>query len=310
MPWKFLGRLAFTAVATLLLLSHSEVQEVVATLQIADWTALLAALVLVASQFLVATLRWGAILRQLSTEAIKLTRTAIANGAAYLYGSLLPSTVGPDLIRVGMMSETVGPRIATYSVVIDRTSGLITLAFLILGAMPFFATRIDHDRLVPLALVAIACLAGLVILWFASTRKDRTPSRLRQQLFIISNGIKEAFLDRRLRIPVLLGGFGIHLSSVVIIYFIAKAIGVDLPFADCFLIVPASLLIASLPFSINGWGLREGAMAAGFNMLGEPIGGVVVVSVLYGFTSVLIGLIYACFALFRSARSISGKGIR
>jgi uncharacterized protein (TIRG00374 family) len=57
-----------------------------------------------------------------------------------------------------------------------------------------------------------------------------------------------------------LTSFGVQLIGVVFYYGCALAVGLEVSFLVLCLVVPAAVLASMLPLSINGLGLREGAL--------------------------------------------------
>ena len=55
--------------------------------------------------------------------------------------------------------------------------------------------------------------------------------------------------------------------------------------------IPPVILIATVPISIAGWGLREGSMIAAFTVAGLAAGDGLIVSVLFGLTAFAIGTV-------------------
>ena len=55
------------------------------------------------------------------------------------------------------------------------------------------------------------------------------------------------------------------------------------------MLFPPVLLVITIPVSIAGWGVREGAMVAALGLIGVPVEGAVVLSIMYG----LLGLLPA-----------------
>ena len=51
---------------------------------------------------------------------------------------------------------------------------------------------------------------------------------------------------------------------------IGSGLGIDLPFVSYLVLMPSVALIASLPISIGGWGVREGGMVVGFMLFDVP----------------------------------------
>src|SRR6185369_793106 len=51
----------------------------------------------------------------------------------------------------------------------------------------------------------------------------------------------------------------VHILTIWGLMLLAWGINVDVGFMDCLVIVPAVILVTTIPISIAGWGLREGA---------------------------------------------------
>jgi uncharacterized protein (TIRG00374 family) len=79
-------------------------------------------------------------------------------------------------------------------------------------------------------------------------------------------------------------GYGliVHIMRVWSLWLIALALGVDLSFILCMALVPISLLIAMVPITIGGWGLREGAFVALFSRSGVATEEALAISIAYG----------------------------
>jgi hypothetical protein len=101
--------------------------------------------------------------------------------------------------------------------------------------------------------------------------------------------------------------FATHLFGILLIHELAGAVATPITFVDCLLIVPPALLISSVPFSLAGWGVREGALAAGFVLVGSSSEAGVATSILFGLTGPLIGLLTEFTTPFVRAREIRAK---
>ena len=71
----------------------------------------------------------------------------------------------------------------------------------------------------------------------------------------------------------LLVSFAMHGSNLVLTAALANQLGADISLLDVLLVVPTIILIASLPISIGGWGVREAALAVGFSAWAARVGG-------------------------------------
>jgi uncharacterized membrane protein YbhN (UPF0104 family) len=64
--------------------------------------------------------------------------------------------------------------------------------------------------------------------------------------------------------------------------------GAEVPFWHAIIVSPVAFLLAALPISFAGWGIREGALVYCFALLGVPSDIVLAASVVYGI-GLLIG---------------------
>ena len=72
-------------------------------------------------------------------------------------------------------------------------------------------------------------------------------------------------------------------------------------------IVPPALLISAASVSLGGWGVREGALAAGFALIGASSEAGVAASVLFGLSGFLIGLIAELAMVLIRTRNVTRK---
>jgi glycosyltransferase 2 family protein len=73
-----------------------------------------------------------------------------------------------------------------------------------------------------------------------------------------------------------------HLLSVGAVVLIAAALGTHAEFAGSVGIMAAATLLSAVPISINGWGVREGTLVAGFSLLGISESVALSISLLFG----------------------------
>jgi uncharacterized membrane protein YbhN (UPF0104 family) len=270
------------------------------------WTLSLGPLVLVAIllavQLVLSAWRWKALVNHFACVQVSTADLCRFLGASHFYGEFLPSTIGGDVVRTAMLAQQTGVAPATLSVVLDRITGLAMLLLMIVALLPLIGFRIDQGS----ALVALAVLGigGLLAIGVLLTLRYKFilgwlpgPAAIVPQ---ISECLQEALFSRTLRPQIVGCGLLVQLLSVMLFFLLSRAIGVPLPFLDCLLVVPPALLISALPLSLSGWGVREGALAGGFALVGGAVpADIVAVSILYGLTSPAIGAVYAVLSLLR-----------
>lgn len=233
--------------------------------------------------------RWQIMTRLLSGVTVEFGQLTLGMGRSLLFSVPLPSTVGGDVLRVAVLTPRLGLAMAARSVVCDRILGLVSLIVLVAVLLPFFALRIDSG--IAFGAAAATCAAGLTI--FAGLVV--APQLLAKAPLI---GGYAATVGTDLRTVLTAGRKGVfcvalavinHLLSVPVAWLLAQAVDAPVGFLACLLIVPPTLLIATLPISLGGWGVREGALAAGFSLVGASVGGAVAVSVVMGLAGPLAG---------------------
>jgi glycosyltransferase 2 family protein len=216
---------------------------------------------------------------------------ALALGRSMLLGQPLPSTVGGDVVRTVILSRHTGMAIAARAVVCDRITALGVLVALVVLTLPLFAWRIGGGP-VFLALVAVSLGASAVFLAVVA-RSDWLSAVpwVGRYAAVLGDDARRMIMSKERGSSVLFLALATHLLGVLLIYELAHAVGSTILLVDCALIVPATLFISAVPISLGGWGVRDGALAAGFVLMGMSSEEGVATSVLFGLTGPLIGLI-------------------
>ena len=83
---------------------------------------------------------------------------------------------------------------------------------------------------------------------------------------------------------------GVHLLSALTVFVLARGIGVEVSFGQMVVLIPPVILVATLPISVAGWGVREGAMVTALGFVGVAPADAFAVSVIFGLALVVIAL--------------------
>jgi len=241
---------------------------------------------------LLSIIRWQIVMRQFGRVlGFGLTTRLFFEGL--FFNQALPSTVGGDGVRI-YRSFRAGLTLpgAINSVVLDRILGLTSLMILAAIAQPLFYERVDSigARLsfTAVFLVAVSAILFLLLLGFLPEWVRRW--KLMSGLVSLSYAARQVFTTPAVFFPVTALSIAGHMISVVVFYLLAVSLDLGVSFLDCMVMVPSVLLLATVPISVAGWGLREGAMVAAFGLLGVPAGGAAAASVLFGIGMGLISL--------------------
>jgi hypothetical protein len=253
-----------------------------------EWIA--AVIAVIVSQFLLVVWRWQLILLFLRSSAPSFGFLSWSLGASYVYGQILPSALGGDIIRASLLAPSFGAGAAARSVICDRAFALATLGIMILAAGPGFLVDIDSGWAFQVVLLAALLSTVLFIAVVLIGPRLRSRFHTVNKILVVLRD-QSGVLRSPFGLAVVGSSFGIHLLSILLAYTIARMIGTDLRLLNCLLLIPPIMLINTLPISLGGWGVREQAFLLGFQLVGVPTVDSVLTSILFGLTTPLSGLV-------------------
>jgi uncharacterized membrane protein YbhN (UPF0104 family) len=209
----------------------------------------------------------------------------------------VPGLVGGDALRalyLGRRHQRIGPAFA--SVMADRGIGLLTLIWLA-AAAALCTTRVRLPTSVlrvTLAAGAISLLAYLTAPLLAKCASTR--NRLHR---LVAPMIP--YLCRPLALtPAIALSAVLQLSLATCQYLLGIGLGLDIALATFVLIVPITNVIASLPITINGLGMREAGYLLLLGLAGISKEQAIALSMLY-FAATLTGGFTGVFAFLTTA---------
>lgn len=200
------------------------------------------------------------------------------------YNIFLPGRTGGDIARAWSISRiSTRTGVAAVSVLIDRGFSLAGLAFLAFVALP--ATQVLNETPI---LGTIVQLVGVTIGTFGlcvwAFRKWADGRRLSDTL----QGV--ARIAARTGALVHLSLLSIAYNVIVILanYATLRGLGLTPALAPLFCLIPLTAIVAAVPLSINGFGIREGAYVTALATMG--IGAEHAISTSIIVTSIVIGV--------------------
>lgn len=232
-------------------------------------------LLLVASNVLGA-FQWGRLLRVVDTR-IPFWKLCAYYHVGLFFNNLLPANIGGDIARISDAARYGPNKTAAFSAVLmDRLIGTVALAGLAVFTT-FPAIDRFHFGLLYAALVGFFALS-LSILW-AVFHPALLPACSRALRRIGLGRLGPHLDDLAGRLGAFRGQHGLFVGmfSVAIVVQLARvgvhvmmgrALGLDVPLTYFLLFVPLLAVIVSLPISLNGIGVREGAGIVLFGLVG------------------------------------------
>jgi len=257
-----------------------------------DWGWFLLAVAVVLAAFLVGSKRWHVYLEAAGVHVPfgKALR-------AYLIGAFttnfLPSQVGGDVARAWIVSRRGTRTRAATAVVADRVVALGCL--LVVAWVGILASDIPVPGVLLAALSAATVgftIAGLLVVVLARGSVRMRPL-LRGRVRGPAREAREAALACISR-PVLARTvtYGLVFQGLVVLsaWLIARSISLGVPFSTLVVILPLVLVVAVLPISIGGLGVREGGFVVLLGQAGVGTTEAAVFSLLSGLAFALASL--------------------
>lgn len=261
-------------------------------------------------QIFVGVLRW----REISAECgapLGLRQAMRFNLIGTFFNQTLPSSIGGDAVRLWLVARGgAGWRAATYSIFVDRAIGLIALAIIIVGSLPWSLSLIGnpHGRSA-LLFVDFAALAGgvgflvLGVLPWPWLRRWWGTHHI-HACAVIANRV---IFSRKHGPAIAVLSILVHVLAVVIAWCVVQSIAAPVVFGQIFQLVPPVMLITMLPISIAGWGVREATMGLAFGYAGLLPNEGVNVSLLYGAVTFLVGAFGGLVWIFSAEKAAQGS---
>ncbi|MEZ5065344.1 MAG: lysylphosphatidylglycerol synthase transmembrane domain-containing protein [bacterium] len=179
------------------------------------------------------------------------------------FNNFLPTSVGGDVVRgIGLARDGVPKALAAASVVADRLVGVVALALLAAGG-GLVGARLWPDGGPWTASAVVAAVVGTGIVVATRPEVLGRLGAIGPSGPLVAKGRrlveKISFLSGQAAALAVALGFSVALAACSAIYHwtVARAVGIDLPAVSWFVIVPAVMLFAALPITVNGLGVRE-----------------------------------------------------
>jgi len=260
----------------LFLLTRIGPEQLLDTLRGVDFTMLGLAVLVFLICNMVNVYKWRLIILVQGSPAPYFYLTALYYIGLF-FNNFLPSNIGGDVVKAWKLSKLTGkPADAASSVVLDRVSS--TLGILILAVVPALLELRLLGAGLTAAVLSMFVLALLVIGFFASERAVRRLSRfpiLRKDLMGMRRHLKEFYYSlyrfrghKGMLVTLMVSSLIYQALHILTIYLVALSLGIDLPLAYFFLFIPVVMVVALIPVSLNGVGMREGAWVLLFGQVG------------------------------------------
>ena len=253
-------------------------------------TALSAGVAVLSLQVVIGAMRLRYCVRLLGRN-LKMRESWIACQFGGFFSHTPISFVGGDGMRIWHMVR-IGLPLAesAKAIIVDRALGFFGMMTLVLLSAPVLSGAITDPHMWGGYLILLAIGIGATIVFFVLGRfgpiASHRPKTLRRivELATVSKYLG-AHPERVLKAFVL--GLAVTSLNVAAIWAISLGYADGIEFRATFAAAPVVFLIAMVPVSVAGWGLREGAFVVAFGLFGVPASLALTVSITFGIAALL-----------------------
>lgn len=258
-----------------------------------------AAILYLASQF-ASVVRWSKIVASVGI-ASRWPQLLAAYFEGMFMNVCMPTTIGGDVLKVLRIGRGQDKRTTACTIAVDRASGLAALlALLLLG----LALQIDASRRSHLALTCYAIVLCVTLFLVHSI------PRLAANAFVLAAGrrrtrahvfftrfqpyLPTAFRDIAVHTPwmsVFAWAFVVQSLNVAAVIAATLAVGLNVPITGILVATTTVSLVAALPLSVAGIGIREASLPLLLAAHGIPKESSIAVGIIWSGIVVLVGLV-------------------
>jgi len=234
--------------------------------------------------------RWRLILHHLKIK-ITFLDSISATFSGLFIGQVLPGAIGIDVVR-GMMvwKKNLSKKNLILSLIFDRAISLFAILLIITCSifflLPYFPNNLVIAFYIAIATLLISILILILLVKYQKLNFLENLINLAMKKLGISDHEFSLQYFTKITSLSILGHFFIIISA----FFLSLSIGMDSKISVWFLLMPIIIFATAVPISINGWGVREGAMVYLWKIFGVPENEILLTSLCIGFVSVLASL--------------------
>jgi hypothetical protein len=240
------------------------------------------------------SLYWTAAMRALG-HRLGFVPAFIFTIVGWFFGNIAPATLGADVFRAAQMRRLGAPAGASVRIVlVARLMSFATLLAVIAAGLPLMLaySATAPDRFVALA-VFIGGLSAVAGLAYFKTALVRLPALARipgsAKMSRLSNDLGALLKPGREAPKVWAFSALQHLLRIAIVGAIAAAFNAEIDIAALFAMVPFAFLVAMVPISLGGWGVREAGFIHFLGLAGLAPEIALAISLAFGLLRLAIG---------------------
>jgi uncharacterized protein (TIRG00374 family) len=214
------------------------------------------------------------------------------------FNAVLPTTVGGDIFKIWRFKKKFGKgKDAFASIFAGRVIGIAALIGFFIFIIIFnfkYIQSLEFNLLPPLLSILMLCIF-FVIFWKSFLRLKIIKKVLRAfNLEDKALEFQKSFSEYKVHPFSLFISFLISFTVLFLTigynFLIAGALSLDVTFQSFLIFIPIIFLLTLLPFTVNGWGIREGAYIFFFAQAGLTKEQALTIDIIAVFLGMLLSL--------------------
>ncbi len=219
--------------------------------------------------------------------------------AGLLANFLLFTSISGVFVRIALiMQEGVKLSHALFSAITDRILTFAALAIMALLFLPQLAPYVEEKTFLTLSLAAgITVTTAFVFTPFFFHDSVRRIAYGNRKMAKAYKNIRTLLEQPALFMKIITISMGAQLCYFAAVYMISLSTEATFSFLQVLTVLPVIALVAALPISIGGWGVRESAFIMGLGLIGTPMETAFLISVQIGILSMVSTIVAGIPAL-------------
>jgi len=250
-------------------------RDIVSNMVSADPKFFVYAVLIFIASGVIGAVQWGFILR-FHNIRLGFTGTVERYFMGLFFNFILPGFVGGDVVRIYKTSVVSGQSTQAFSSTLaDRVIGLLVLVLFSFAAFILIPNG-PAKKALPVAIIMFLILVGFICIFVFKSLGRLLRSFIGKIIpLVIIEKLRAVYLEMHAltRSPhtlftLIVISFFIQFTRIAVHYVCGMAVGINLGFSYYALFVPLMAIMASLPISIGGFGVREASAVVLFCSLG------------------------------------------
>ena len=214
------------------------------------------------------------------------------------FNHFLPTGMGGDVVKAYYVSREGGSNATSASAVLmSRVTGLFGMFIVSISALLIWHTSFSRQIVIPFLLLILAVCTAIAFAVFSVSILPRFfKGRWAQwpifaSIISLGNALSVSIRRPRSMGSATLFGVLFHIETCLNYYIYAVALHMNVPLSFYLVAIPFVTLVAFLPISINGFGLRESVFVYAFSIIHIPTATSLLLAFLVDLQTLLFGII-------------------